>query len=150
MAPIDDDNMTISDSDVVSLATPTIDVTCDSCGHVAQISDHPVAGHEQRWKCNCAASFVIVNGEKQPTKDSGLCDCSAENVIPGDVDGEPGEAVLNAAATAVSDDDLAEAAGRRLSDEQIEEIVAARGGTIHKIEVGGSVGSNGESTGGKV
>lgn len=135
------------------VAQTPIEVTCSTCSHATKIMPHPVdvdgEPHEQRWQCDCRVSYVTIDGEPHATKQSGLCDCAAPNVIAG-APGLPGEGSLNPAASAISDDQLAEAAGRRLTDEQLDELVAQRGGTIHKIDVGGEIAGAGESTGGIV
>ena len=57
--------------------------------------------------------------------------CGVTNVIKGHP-GEPGEGTLNPAATALSDDELAEAAHRR--------------GILHKINVGGTITPEGDAS----
>jgi transposase len=74
------------------------DVTCSKCHESAQITPHPVEGHEQRWQCP---------------------HCGRVNVIDG-APGEPGEGALNPAATALTDDELIEAVRRKGLIHQVE------------------------------
>lgn len=84
-------------------------VECAQCGETADIADPADPAVEVRWKCP---------------------NCSAANLVDGHP-GEPGEGALNPAASALTDDELLEAAQRR--------------GILRRLDVGGSAGPEGET-----